>query len=115
MKEHRLRYQSEQRIRFEESEKRFKSFYYLYPWKSVEQFILDYNNFLWRGISKSHLGMSPKIENNYRRNYHDGEVSPITSLIFFLYFKTNNWSKYLSNILASSYRNPNTDFQKKYV
>jgi len=110
-----LRYQQEQRVRFDESEKKFLSYVYLNTGKSVEQFIIDYNNFIWKGVSKSHLGMSPKIEYNYRRNYHNGEVSPVTSLIFFLYFKTNKWSKYLSNILASSYRNPATDFQKKYV
>jgi len=115
LKEHRLRYQTEQRLRFEESEKKFKSFFYLNRGKTWEQFIIDYNHFLWKEISKSHLGMSPKIENNYRRNYHDGEVSPITSIVFYLYFKTNCWSRFISQVLVSSYRNPFTNYQKKFI
>ena len=81
----------------------------------MEQFIIDYNDFIWKEINGSHLGMSPKIENNYRRNYHDGEVSPITSMVFFLYFKTSKLPRFLSRVLASSYRNPNLDYQKKYI
>lgn len=115
LKEHRLRYQTEQKVRFEHSLKQFTSFSYLNRGKTVEQFIVDYNDFLWKNISSSHLGLSPKIENNYRRNYHDGEVSPVTSLIFFLYFKTGSWSRYLARVLAASYRNPSVDFQKKYI
>ena len=63
----------------------------------------------------SHLGMSPKIENNFRRNYHDGKVSPITSMVFFLYFKTNKLPRFLSKVLISSYRNPKLENQKKYI
>ena len=81
----------------------------------MEQFIIDYNDFIWKEIFGSHLKMSPKIENNYRRNYHDSEVSPITSMVFFLYFKISKLPRFLIKNLISSYRNPNKENQKKYI
>ena len=54
--------------------------------RSLDNFINDYNSFLWTEIKRSNLNLSPKIEANYRRNYHEGEVSPVTSTIFYLYF-----------------------------
>jgi hypothetical protein len=115
LKEHRLRYQSEQKQRFDNSLNQFNGYVYQNRGISFEKFIADYNDFLWKSISKSHSGLSPKIASNYQRNFHDGEVSPVTSLVFFLYFKTNSWSKSLSRVLVSAFRNPQTDYQKKII
>ena len=109
LSEHRLRYQSEQRNRHFVAVSKFTSRFYNLKDKSLEEFIKDYNKFLWFEINRSHLFQSPKIEANYRRNYHDGEVSPVTSLIFFLYFKTDKVKKFFGKLLLAAYRNPYTD------
>jgi hypothetical protein len=89
----------------------------MYVWKnnSIEDFVNDYNKFLWFETKKSHMFLSHKIEANYRRNYHDGEVSPATSLVFYLYFKTDNVKRFFSRLLASAYRNPYTEKQKSFI
>ncbi len=111
IKEHRNRYQEEQKIRFYNSNKKFNSSSYYWKNKSVESFVNDYNEFIWHEIKKSHLFLSPKIEANYRRNYHDGEVSQVTSAIFYLYFKTDKVKRFFSKLLMSAYRNPYSDKQ----
>lgn len=115
LQEHRLRYQQEQRIRHVAAYKKFNSNSYLWQNRSIDQFIKDYNCFLWCEIKKSHFNMSPKIESNYRRNYHEGEVSPVTSLIFYLYFKTDKVKRFFSKLLLAAYRNPYSDKQKSIV
>lgn len=115
IKEHRLRYQEEQRNRHYLAVKKFNNILYLWKRPSVEQFIKDYNTFIWYEIKKSHNFMSPKIEANYRRNYHDGEVSPITSLVFYLYFKTDKVKRFFSKLLVASYRNPYATLQNKII
>ncbi len=109
MSEHRLRYQTEQRNRHLSAISKFTSKLYSFKDKTLEEFIKDYNKFLWFEINKSHLFLSPKIEANYRRNYHEGEVSPVTSLIFYLYFKTDKVKKFFGKLLLAAYRNPYTD------
>lgn len=109
MSEHRLRYQTEQRNRHLSAISKFTSRLYSLKDKTLEEFIKDYNKFLWFEINKSHLFLSPKIEANYRRNYHDGEVSPVTSLVFYLYFKTDKVKKFFGKLLLAAYRNPYTD------
>jgi hypothetical protein len=83
----------------------------MYTWrgKNMEEFVQDYNKFLWCEINKSHLYLSPKIEANYRRNYHEGEVSQVTSAIFFLYFKTDKIKRFLSKLLLAAHRDPTSD------
>jgi len=85
----------------------------MYKWKNptLDVFVKDYNSFLWYEIKKSNLFLSPKIEANYRRNYHDGEVSQVTSAVFFLYFKTDKVKRFFSKLLMSAYRNPYSDKQ----
>ena len=109
LSEHRLRYQSEQRNRHFAAIAKFSSKFYSLNNKTLEEFIKDYNKFLWFEIKKSHLFQSPKIEANYRRNYHEGEVSPVTSLIFYLYFKTDKVKNFFGKLLLAAYRNPYTD------
>lgn len=115
LSEHRLRYQEEQVRRFHAANCQFNTNYYLWRNKSVEDFIKDYNNFLWQQIKKSHNNYSPKIEANYRRNYHDGEVSPVTSLVFYLYFKTDKVKRFFAKLFIASYRNPYTDKQANII
>ncbi len=83
--------------------------------KTLEEFIKDYNKFLWSEINRSNLNLSPKIEANYRRNYHDGEVSPVTSLVFYLYFRTDKVKRFFSELLLAAYRNPYSDKRKNLV
>ncbi len=109
LKEHRQRYQQEQKLRHLAAHKKFTSSMYTFRNVTLEQFVKDYNNFLWQEINKSNMYLSPKIEENYRRNYHDGEVSPVTSLIFYLYFNTDKFKKFLARLLLAAYRNPYTD------
>jgi hypothetical protein len=111
--EHRLRYQSEQQIRHREALKKFNRSHYLWRNKTLDQFVKDYNSFICFEIDKSHMFQSPKIEANYRRNYHDGEVSPVTSLIFYLYFKTDKVKRFIAKLLLSAYRNPYTGNSSK--
>lgn len=98
--ESRHRYQIEQKLRHYESIRQFDSKV------DLDQFVNDYNQLIWDGINASHNYLSPKIEANYRRNYHDGEVSPVTSLVFYLYFKTGRVHRFLAKLLAAAYRNP---------
>jgi len=106
--EHRLRYQSEQQNRHVAARCKFLCRSYLYRNKSLEEFVKDYNKFLWYEINKSHLFQSPKIEANYRRNYHDGEISEVTSAIFYLYFKTDKVKRFFAKLLLAAFRNPYT-------
>ncbi len=114
IKENRYRYQQEQKLRFYCSNKKFNSPSYYWKNKSVESFVNDYNQFIWEEIKKSNLYLSPKIEANYRRNYHDGEVSQVTSAIYFLYFKTDKVKRFFSKLLLSAYRNPYSDKQPTF-
>jgi hypothetical protein len=113
--EHRLRYQQEQKNRYYASVKKFTSKYYSYRNCSIEQFITEYNKFLNYEIKKSHFFLNNKIEANYRRNYHEGEVSPVTSLVFYLYFKTDKTKRFFAKLLAAAYRNPYTDKQTRLI
>jgi hypothetical protein len=108
--EHRLRYQQEQKERYYKS---LKSFSY---WRTttVEDFIKDYNSFIQQDIKKSHFGLSPKIEANYRRNYHE-DASAVTSTVFYLYFKTDKVKQFFAGLLYRAYRNPLTDRQKVLI
>ena len=114
IKEHRYRYQEEQKIRFYNANKKFNCPTYYWKNKSVESFVNEYNQFIWHEIKKSHLFLSPKIEANYRRNYHDGEISRVTSAVFFLYFKTDKVKRFFSKLLMSAYRNPYSDKQPTF-
>jgi hypothetical protein len=111
--EHRLRYQSEQQSRNNAALKKFYNNSYMLRNRTLEEFVKDYNSFLWLEIDKSHMFQSPKIEANYRRNYHDGEVSPVTSIIFYLYFKTDKVKRFMAQLLLSAYRNPYTGKSSK--
>lgn len=115
LNEHRLRYQQEQKNRYYSSIKKFNSKYYGLRNCSVEQFVTEYNKFLNFEIKKSHFFLNRKIEANYRRNYHEGEVSPVTSLVFYLYFKTNKVQRFFAKLLAAAYRNPYTDRQSRII
>lgn len=107
LKEHRLRYQAEQNQRLSASFKKFNSKLYTWRNRTVEDFVLDYNAFLWSQINKSHLYLSPKIEANYRGNYYDSNKgSAIDSTIFYLYFRRSKVQRFISRVLNSAYRNP---------
>jgi hypothetical protein len=109
VKEHRQRYQLEQKDRYYKSLKTFN--YAFYSTKSVEDFIKDYNTFINSEIKRSHFNLSPKIEANYRRNYHE-DASAVTSTIFYLYFKTDRVKQFFAKVLYAAYRNPMTNNQK---
>jgi len=115
LKEHRLRYQPEQKIRHVNAFRKFNSKMYTFRNPTLDQFVKDYNKFLWFEINKSNLFISPKIEANYRRNYHEGEVSPITSIIFYLYFKTDKVKRFFSKLLLATYRNPYSDKRNNII
>ena len=112
--EHRLRYQFEQEKRLSNSLNAFK-FKAIFSNFTVDDFINAYNNFLWKSIAESHGNLSPKIEANYRGGYHEGNVSPVTSLLFNLYFQHDKFKRFISKVLASSYRNPYTEKQKTFI
>lgn len=99
MTEHRYRYQKEQPERLAKSLKLFKKFS-----GSLDEFCVKYNKFLQNDIFASHNYLSPKIEDNYRRNYYQGEASKITPLVFYLYYKTCAIKKLISRMLISAYR-----------
>ena len=101
LSEHRLRYQQEQHDRFFKSLKAFKRFS-----GNLVEFCYEYNKFLQNEISLSHNHLCPKIEDNYRRNYYQGDVSKVTPLIFYLYFKTDGLRKFMSKLLQSAHRTP---------
>jgi len=96
--EHRLRYQQEQQNRY------FKSLCYFKRFSgNLDEFCVKYNEFLQKEISASHNYLSPKIEENYRRNYYQGETSKVTPLIFYLYYKTCNIKKFFGKLLTSAH------------
>lgn len=97
--EHRYRYQKEQADRLAKSLKKFTKFS-----GSLDEFCVKYNEFLQHEISASHNHLSPKIEDNYRRNYYQGETSKVTPLVFYLYYKTSAIKKLISRMLISAYR-----------
>lgn len=113
--EHRLRYQQEQKNRFYGSYNKFQTSVYLWRGRTIENFIYDYNKFIQHEIKKSHQYLSPKIEANYRRNYHDGETFPVTSLIFYLYFKTDKVKRFFAKLLTAAYRNPYSETQRNII
>jgi hypothetical protein len=117
VKEHKLKYQNEQFQRYKASLCCFSgpSYYYKHRHRSLDDFISDYNKFLNHQIKRSHNNLAPKIEASYRRDYHEGEVSPVTSLIFYLYFKTDKVKRFASQILLAAYRNPYSKKQRKLV
>lgn len=96
--EHRLRYQQEQKNRYFKSISYFKGFN-----GNLDEFCVKYNEFLQKDISASHNHLSPKIEDNYRRNYYQGDTSKVTPLIFYLYYKTCNVKKFLGKLLQSAH------------
>jgi hypothetical protein len=113
--ENRYRYQQEQKLRHFSANKKFNTRFYSLASGSLDDFVKDYNSFLWNEIKSSHNFLSNKIEANYRRNYHDGETSPVTSLIFYLYFKTGKVQKFIGQVLAAAYRNPYSAKQQKII
>lgn len=117
LQDHRNRYQQEQKERYYNSLKKFNSKLYTnsYRNKTLENLVTEYNSFVNCEIKKSHWNLSPKIEANYRRNYHDGETSPVTSLIFYLYFQSSKLKRSMASILAAAYRNPYSDRQQRII
>lgn len=103
LKEHRVRYQAEQTLRLKTSVNCFHSFFYR-P-NSAAKFALDYNNFLWKSIKKSHGGLDPKIQINFQGNYPE-KNSYADKFVYYLYFQNSKFKKYLASVLAAAYKNP---------
>jgi hypothetical protein len=101
LKEHRLRYQQEQSQRYFNSLRYFKSFY-----GNINDLSIAYNEFLNNEIEKSFNYNAPKIEDNYRRNYYQGETSKTTALTFYLYYKTCGLTRMFSKVLRSAHTKP---------
>jgi hypothetical protein len=101
LREHRLRYQQEQNQRYFASLKEFNKYE-----GSVYELCYDYNEFLNHQIEKSFNFNAPKIEDNYRRNYYQGETSKSTALTFWFYFKTCGLMKMFGNVLRSAHTKP---------
>ncbi len=99
--EHRLRYQQEQHNRYLDSVKYFKRFS-----GDLDSFCVKYNEYLQKQIAASHNGLCPKIEENYRRNYYQGETSKVTALTFYLYYKTCSIKKFFGKLLESAHTKP---------
>lgn len=101
LKEHRLRYQQEQSQRFYNSLNHFTSFS-----GNITQFCDEYNYFLNCEIYDSFNQNAPKIENNYRLNYYQGETSRTTALTFFLYYKACGLTRIFARVLRSAHTKP---------
>ena len=101
LKEHRLRYQQEQQQRYYNSIQHFQYFN-----GNVNNFCHDYNEFLNKEIERSFNFNAPKIEDNYRRNYYQGETSKSTALTFFLYYKSCGLTRMISKVLRSAHTKP---------
>jgi len=101
LKEHRLRYQQEQSQRFFSSVQHFKNFN-----GNIDDLSYLYNAFLNEEIGKSFNYNAPKIEDNYRRNYYQGETSKSTALTFFLYYKACGLTRMFSRVLRSAHTKP---------
>jgi uncharacterized membrane-anchored protein YjiN (DUF445 family) len=113
LSEHKYRYKTEQKNRYNKSINKFTL--KAYKNYTVEEFIIEYNRFLESEITASHNNVSPKIEANFRRNYHEGEISPVTGLIFHLHFNNDRIKNFFAKLLQSAYRNPNSDKQKQLI
>jgi hypothetical protein len=111
--EHKFRYKTEQKNRYNKSIEKFS----LKKCKdlTIEEFIVAYNSFIEVEIKSSHNNVSPKIEANFRRNYHEGEISPVTGLIFHLNFRNDHVKNLFAKLLHSAYRNPLSDSQKQLI
>lgn len=101
LKEHRLRYQQEQSQRYHNSLIQARSYS-----GTVREFCVFYNEFLNQEIEKSFNYNAPKIEDNYRRNYYQGETSKSTALTFFLYYKACGLTRMISDVLRSAHTKP---------
>jgi hypothetical protein len=111
--EHKYRYKTEQKNRYNKSVKQFTL--KTYKNYTIEEFIVEYNRFIESEIIASHNNVSPKIEANFRRNYHEGEISPVTGLIFHLHFNNDRLKNLFAKLLHAAYRNPYSDKQKQLI
>lgn len=100
--EHKNRYQIEQPQRHQAGLKKFESYLYTLKTSSIEQFILDYNNFLLKSIKKSHGGINYKIPLNLNIDA-DYSSSPLDGRIFHLYYQDCKIKKYVANVLAAAH------------
>eukprot|EP00340_Litonotus_pictus_P006627 CAMPEP_0170529440 /NCGR_PEP_ID=MMETSP0209-20121228/23014_1 /TAXON_ID=665100 ORGANISM="Litonotus pictus, Strain P1" /NCGR_SAMPLE_ID=MMETSP0209 /ASSEMBLY_ACC=CAM_ASM_000301 /LENGTH=242 /DNA_ID=CAMNT_0010821411 /DNA_START=18 /DNA_END=746 /DNA_ORIENTATION=+ len=115
LSEHRVRYQAEQTLRLKESQKCFNSTLYRLRRKSAAQFVLDYNNFLWNQIDKSHGNIDHKIPYN-RIGHYTTETSHVDKFIFGMYFQTcSKLKKTIGQVLASAYKNPKKDTRPSLI
>ncbi len=111
LSEHKKRYQIEQPYRHQQAIKKFNTKYYSFKTCSIEKFILDYNDFLWKSIKKSHGGINHKIPYSVYGNY---DTSPaIDAQIFSLYFQNSQLKKFVAKVLAAAYRDPKSSGVQK--
>ena len=111
--EHKFRYKTEQKNRYNKSIEKFS----LKNVKNmtIEEFIIEYNKFIEEEVKASHNGVSPKIEANFRRNYHEGDIAPVNGLIFHLHFKNDGVKNLFAKLLHAAHRSPYSDTQKQII
>ena len=81
----------------------FSSSLYALKTCSVQDFILDYNKFLWKEVKRSHYHLNHKIAASVKGNYHE-ETSQADKFVHYLYFQQK---EYLAKVFSSSFNNPN--------
>lgn len=79
--------------------------------KTLADFVLDYNHFIWNSIKQSHGNVCPQIQANRRGNYHEN-VSSVDKYLYYLYFQKSFVKKFIASVLSSAYRNPKKVQQK---
>lgn len=109
LSEHKKRYQIEQPLRNINSEKKFFSFFYNLKTRTVEDFVLDYNAFLWSEISCSHGCINHKIMFSKYGNYDTS--NGVDERIVDLFYQNNgsHQKKFVGKVLMAADRNIKVD------
>lgn len=111
VKEHKMRYQTEQYERFVKS----LNFGMLHKSKlTLEEFCQHYSYMIELLVTQSHNYVSPKIEANYDE-YSEKKIRPINAMIFYYFFSAGRGNKTVAQLLLSAVRYPNAGVKRAYM
>eukprot|EP00343_Euplotes_focardii_P012554 CAMPEP_0205831128 /NCGR_PEP_ID=MMETSP0206-20130828/43149_1 /ASSEMBLY_ACC=CAM_ASM_000279 /TAXON_ID=36767 /ORGANISM="Euplotes focardii, Strain TN1" /LENGTH=359 /DNA_ID=CAMNT_0053135459 /DNA_START=307 /DNA_END=1386 /DNA_ORIENTATION=+ len=110
VKEHRLRYQSEQYERYQT----LMRFLPVDDNMTLQQFSIVYAEHLRREVELSYMYISPKIQANYD-DFQERSVKPINAAVFYYFFNANRTRRKMAQVILSAARYPNEKVRRAYL
>lgn len=111
LKDHRMRYQTEQFDRFVTTNHLLGP---RYQNKTLREFAYEYARIIDAIVDSSHNYRCPKIDANYD-DFQQKTVMPVNATVFYYFFSSNRQGKTFAQWILSTVRYPNERMRRAYM